>query len=467
MRAAGAIAPGLRAADYRNMIIALRNQQEVRLQDVAQVIDSVQDTRTRGMFNGQPAIVVNITQQPTANLIETADAIDALLPQLREQLPSDIELHVAVDRTGSVRASVREVEITLVIAVLLVVGVVGLFLRTLRAALIPAVATVVSLLGTLGVMYVLGFSLNNLTLMALTVATGFVVDDAIVVLENITRHLEQGVTRRRAALQGARGRLHGADHQRVAGGGVHSAAVHGRAGGAHVPRVRRHAVGGGADFAADSLTTTPMLRAVAAPAGGGTPPRQSVAGRLRQRLGGWARGSQRSLTRAYAGALDWALASPWLVVAVLLVVIGLNGYLFSAITKGFFPDQDNGLMTGGLRADQSISSGAMADKLQQAVDILRADPSVGPVVAFSGGWRSGGGFLSAALKPPGQRPPGRARAPSSNGRADWAHHRAARVSQPGAGAAHRRRSSNSSYQYTLKTDNQADLRNGRAACPSR
>ena len=197
-------APGLRAADYQDLIVALRDGHEVRLSQVARVIDSVQDTRTRGMFNGQPAIVVNITQQPTANLIETADAIDALLPQLREQLPSDIELHVAVDRTGSVRASVREVEITLVIAVLLVVGVVGLFLRTLRAALIPAVATVVSLLGTLGVMYVLGFSLNNLTLMALTVATGFVVDDAIVVLENITRHLEQGVARRRAALQGAR-----------------------------------------------------------------------------------------------------------------------------------------------------------------------------------------------------------------------------------------------------------------------
>ena len=456
-------APGLRAADYRDLIVAMRDGREVRLSQLARVVDSVQDTRTRGMFNGQPAIVVNITQQSTANLIETADAIDALLPQLREQLPSDIELHVAVDRTGSVRASVREVEITLVIAVLLVVGVVGLFLRTLRAALIPAVATVVSLLGTLGVMYVLGFSLNNLTLMALTVATGFVVDDAIVVLENITRHLEQGVTRRRAALQGAR----------EVGFTVLTISVSLVAvfipllfmGGQVGRMFREFAVTLSAAVLISlliSLTTTPMLCALLLrPPAAGTPPRQSVAGRLRQRLGGWARGSQRSLTRAYAGALDWALASPWLVVAVLLVVIGLNGYLFSAITKGFFPDQDNGLMTGGLRADQSISSGAMADKLQQAVDILRADPSVGTVVAFSGGWRSGGGFLSAALKPPGQRPPGEStRAVIQRLRPQLGRITGLRVFlNPVQELRIGGRSSNSSYQYTLKTDNQADLRN--------
>ncbi|MGB6099532.1 MAG: efflux RND transporter permease subunit, partial [Comamonas sp.] len=197
-------APGLRAADYRDLIVGMRGGAEVRLSQVARVIDSVQDTRTRGSFNGQPAIVVNITQQPDANLIATADAIDTLLPQLRAQLPQDVELHVAIDRTGSVRGSVHEVEITLAIAVLLVVLVVGLFLRNLRAALIPAVATGVSLLGTFAFMALLGYSLNNLTLMALTVATGFVVDDAIVVIENITRHLEQGVARRTAVLEGAR-----------------------------------------------------------------------------------------------------------------------------------------------------------------------------------------------------------------------------------------------------------------------
>ncbi|MDR2837510.1 MAG: efflux RND transporter permease subunit, partial [Azonexus sp.] len=196
--------PGLRAADYQRLIVAYRNHQEVRLQDVAKVSDSVQDLHTRGMFNGNPAITVLITQQPDANLIEVADRIHALLPQLRAQLPSDVELQVATDFTGTIRASVREVELTLVISVLLVVLVVGLFLKNLRSALVPAVATVVSLLGTFGVMYLLGYSLNNLTLMALTVATGFVVDDAIVVLENISRHIEMGCPRRQAALEGAR-----------------------------------------------------------------------------------------------------------------------------------------------------------------------------------------------------------------------------------------------------------------------
>ncbi|HMT63536.1 MAG TPA: efflux RND transporter permease subunit [Ottowia sp.] len=455
-------APGLRAADYRDLIVAMRDGREVRLSQLARVVDSVQDTRTRGMFNGQPAIVVNITQQSTANLIETADAIDALLPQLREQLPSDIELHVAVDRTGSVRASVREVEITLAVAVLLVIAVVGLFLRTLRAALIPAVATVVSLLGTFPVMYALGFSLNNLTLMALTVATGFVVDDAIVVLENITRHLERGAARRQAALDGAR----------EVGFTVLTISISLVAVfipllfmGGQVGRMFR-------EFAVTlsvavmislliSLTTTPMLCALLLrPPAAGAPARRSAAGWLRQRLGRWARGGQQGLARAYVGALDWALASPWLVVAVLLVVIGLNGYLFSAVSKGFFPDQDNGLMTGGLRADQSISSAAMADKLQQAVDILRADPSVGTVVAFSGGWRSGGGFLSAALKPPGQRPPGEStRAVINRLRPQLGRITGLRVFlNPVQELRIGGRSSNSTYQYTLKADNQADLK---------
>ena len=185
-------APGLKAADWRDLIVAVHNGAGVRLSDVAQVSDSVQNTRTRGMFNGQAAIIVSITQEPGANLIATADAIHALLPQLRAQLPGDIALNVANDRTATIRSSVHEVELTLALAVLLVVGVVGLFLRNLRAALIPAAATVVSLLGTFGAMHVLGYSLNYLTLMALTVATGFMVDDAIVVLENISRHLEKG-----------------------------------------------------------------------------------------------------------------------------------------------------------------------------------------------------------------------------------------------------------------------------------
>ncbi|MBS0292987.1 MAG: efflux RND transporter permease subunit, partial [Proteobacteria bacterium] len=285
-------APGLRAAEYRQLIVGMRNQQEVRLSQVAQVTNSVQDTRTRGMFNGQPAIIVSITQQPGANLIATADAIDALLPQLRAQLPPDVELDVAIDRTGSVRASVFEVEVTLVIAVLLVVLVVGLFLRNLRAALIPAVATVVSLLGTFGVMYALGYSINNLTLMALTVATGFVVDDAIVVLENISRHLEMGQSRRRAALDGAR----------EVGFTVLTISVSLIAvfipllfmGGQPGRLFREFAVTLSSAVMISlviSLTTTPMLCALLLPLHGGRaadhdgmPPRRSLAARLRRWL---------------------------------------------------------------------------------------------------------------------------------------------------------------------------------------
>ncbi|MDQ6684856.1 MAG: efflux RND transporter permease subunit, partial [Pseudomonadota bacterium] len=181
--------PARRAADYAPMVVAWRNGSAVRLQDVAQVVDGVENTRTLGLFNGEPAVVVLITRQPGANVIATVDGVRALLPELRAQLPSAVELQVASDSTNSIRASLHEIEVTLLISIGLVVLVVSAFLRNLRATLIPAVATIVSLLGTFGVMYLLGFSLNNLSLMAITVATGFVVDDAIVVLENTARHL--------------------------------------------------------------------------------------------------------------------------------------------------------------------------------------------------------------------------------------------------------------------------------------
>jgi len=459
-------APGLRARDYQDLIVALRGGQEVRLSQVARVTDSVQDTRTRGMFNGQPAIVVNITQQPDANLIATADAISALLPQLRAQLPSDVELHVAIDRTGSVRASVREVEATLVAAVVLVVLVVGLFLRTLRAALIPAVATVVSLLGTFAVMYALGYSLNNLTLMALTVATGFVVDDAIVVLENITRHLEAGQARVRAALDGAR----------EVGFTVLTISVSLVAvfipllfmGGQTGRLFREFAVTLSAAVMISlviSLTTTPMLCAMLLPRGGaaaaspaGAPARLSALGRLRRALGRLAQRGERRLLARYAHALDGALAWPWLVVAVLMVVVGLNGYLFASIPKGFFPEQDNGQLVGGLRADQSISSGAFADKLQQAVDLIRADPAVGTVVAFTGG--GSGGFLSATLRPVAERAPGEnTRAVINRLRLQLSAITGLRVFlSPAQELRMGGRSSNATYQYTLKADNAADLK---------
>ncbi|MBL8302094.1 MAG: efflux RND transporter permease subunit, partial [Ideonella sp.] len=195
---------GRKAADYRGLVVAWRDGAAIRLDDVAEVIDSVEDTRTLGLFNGQPAVVVLVSLQPGANVIATVDGIRALLPELQAQLPQDVRLQVASDRTSSIRASLHEVEVTLVIAIVLVVLVVSAFLRNVRATVIPAVATVVSLLGTFAVMLALGFSLNNLSLMALTVATGFVVDDAIVVLENTARHVEAGMDRMQAALLGAR-----------------------------------------------------------------------------------------------------------------------------------------------------------------------------------------------------------------------------------------------------------------------
>ena len=451
--------PGLRAAYYRDLIVASRGSAQVRLGDVARVIDSVEDTRRRGMFNGKPAIVVNVTQQPGANLIETADAINAMLPALRAQLPQDITLDVAIDRTGMIRASVHEVQLTLLISIVLVVVVVGLFLRNLRSALIPGVATVVSLLGTFAVMYALGYSLNNLTLMALKVATGFVVDDAIVVLENISRHLEKGVPRLEAALRGAR----------EVGFTVLTISLSLVAvfipllfmGGAVGRMFREFAMTLSIAVMISlviSLTTTPMMCAMLLKPQRNAAERQSVAQRSR---GAVARGlarAQGALERAYGHALDWSLAAPWTVMAVLAVVVALNVYLFMAIPKGFFPEQDNGQLQGGLRADQSISSSALADKLQQAVDIVRRDPAVATVVGFSGGGGAGGGFLSAALKPTSERTES-TREVINRLRPQLNQITGLRVFlNPVQELRMGGRSTSSTYQFTLKADNQADLK---------
>ena len=451
--------PGLRAAYYRDLIVASRGSAQVRLGDVARVIDSVEDTRRRGMFNGKPAIVVNVTQQPGANLIETADAINAMLPALRAQLPQDITLDVAIDRTGMIRASVHEVQLTLLISIVLVVVVVGLFLRNLRSALIPGVATVVSLLGTFAVMYALGYSLNNLTLMALTVATGFVVDDAIVVLENISRHLEKGAPRLEAALRGAR----------EVGFTVLTISLSLVAvfipllfmGGAVGRMFREFAMTLSIAVMISlviSLTTTPMMCAMLLKPQRNAAERQSVAQRSR---GAVARGlarAQGAVERAYGHALDWSLAAPWTVMAVLAVVVALNVYLFMAIPKGFFPEQDNGQLQGGLRADQSISSSALAEKLQQAVDIVRRDPAVATVVGFSGGGGAGGGFLSAALKPTSERTES-TREVINRLRPQLNQITGLRVFlNPVQELRMGGRSTSSTYQFTLKADNQADLK---------
>ena len=448
-------APGRRAADYRELVIAWRNNAAVRLGDVARVIDSVENTRTLGLFNGQPAVVVLVTQAPGANIIETVDGVRELMPELRAQLPQDIDIQVASDRTNSIRASLREVEATLMISIVLVVLVVGLFLRRARATIIPAVATIVSLLGTFGVMHLLGYSLNNLSLMALTVATGFVVDDAIVVLENTSRHVEAGMNRMEAALRGAR----------EVGFTVLSISLSLVAVfipllfmGGQVGRLfREFAITLSAAVLISlviSLTTTPMLcamllRSEADEGGKARPP-----GRL-------ARGVERAwqwTLRTYAHSLDWALASKWIVMLVLLAVIGLNVVLFNAIPKGYFPQQDTGQLNAGLRADQSSSSQAIGEKLRQAVDIIRQDPAVATVVGFSGGGRAGGGFMFVNLKPLAERAD-KTSAVIDRLRPQLSQLTGLRVFlSPVQDLRMGGRASNSSYQYTLKSDSLADLR---------
>ena len=389
---------GLTAADYKGLVVAWRNNAAVRLEDIGEVTDSVENIYTLGLFNGQPAIIVLVTLQPGANVITTVDGVRALLPELQQELPQDVKIAVASDRTTSIRAALREVELTLVVAVLLVVLVVSAFLRSGRATLIPAIATVVSLLGTFGVMYLLGFSLNNLSLMALTVATGFVVDDAIVVLENTARHMEQGMDRFRAALLGAR----------EVGFTVLSISLSLVAVfipllfmGGQVGRLfREFAVTLSASVLISlviSLTTTPMLCAWLLRPGTEHQP-QGRLGRLFE--SGFTR-----VHRAYAASLDWALQARWLVLLLLVAVVGINVLLFVKIPKGFFPTQDTGQFNGGLRADQSISFQAMQEKLRQLVNIIRNDPAVDTVVGFTGGSRAGGGFVFVTLKPPAQRPP--------------------------------------------------------------
>ena len=442
---------GLRAADYRGLIVAWRNGAAIRLSDVAEVSNGVENTNTLGLFNGQPAVIVLVTRQPDANVIATVDGVRALLPELQAQLPPDVELQVASDSTNSIRASLREIEVTLLISIALVVLVVSAFLRSVRATFIPAVATVVSLLGTFGVMYLLGFSLNNLSLMALTVATGFVVDDAIVVLENTSRHIEAGMDRFKAALLGAR----------EVGFTVLSISLSLVAvfipllfmGGQTGRLFREFAVTLSAAVMISlviSLTTTPMMCAwLLKPASADKPP-----GRI-------ARGFENAfkrLLRAYEIALDWALASKLLVMLILLAVIGLNVYLYIAAPKGFFPQQDTGQINGFLRADRSISFQAMQAKLRQLVDTIRADPAVDTVVGFTGGSRAGGGFMFINLKPVAQR--------SDSGQAVIARLRPqlAQVTgvslflNPVQDLRGGGRQSSSTYQYTLKSDNAADLK---------
>jgi len=444
---------GRTAAEYRDLVVAWRDGAAIRLRDVADVVDGVENINTLGLFNGQPAIIVLITRQPDANIIETVDGVRALLPTLQAQLPGDVTLQVASDRTNSIRASLHEIEFTLILSIVLVVLVVSVFLRSVRATVVPAVATIVSLLGTFGVMYLLGFSLNNLSLMALTVATGFVVDDAIVVLENTARHLESGMDRMKAALLGAR----------EVGFTVLSISLSLVAVfipllfmGGQVGRLFR-------EFAVTlsvavmislviSLTTTPMMCAWLL--------RRENKEKKQGRLARWSENGFSRVLRSYEHALDWALDSKLLVMVILAFVVGLNVYLFSAAPKGFFPQQDTGQLNGGIRADQSISFQAMQVKLRQLVNIIRKDPAVDTVVAFTGGGRAGGGFMFINLKPVSERNKGEAgQAVIARLRPQLAQVTGVSIFlNPVQDLRMGGRSSNSTYQYTLKSDNAGDLK---------
>ena len=440
------------AAEYAPIILSYRNGAAVRLKDVAAVSDSVQDVRAYGLANGKPAILLLLSKAPSANIIEAVDRVNALLPQLRSSIPAGIDLGVVMDRTRTIRASLHEVEKTLAISIGLVVVVVYAFLRHARAVLIPSVAVPVSLAGTLGVMYLLGYSLDNLSLMALTVATGFVVDDAIVVLENITRHMERGKTALQAALDGAR----------EIGFTVLSISLSLIA--AFIPILFMGGIVGRLfrEFAVVlsvailismvvSLTTTPMMAAALL-----RPQRviRQAPGRMARRLAAF----QASVQRGYRRSLGWTLRHQPLALLALIGVIGLNVHLYRVIDKGFFPTQDTGRIIANVQADQGSSFQSMKTKLDSFMDIVRKDPAVDSVTGFTGGGQRNSANMFIALKPLSQRDataeqvierlrPQVTKVPGAN-----LFMRSAQDIRIGG------RQSNSEFQYTLQADELQDLR---------
>ncbi|EMX8401970.1 multidrug efflux RND transporter permease subunit MdtC [Yersinia enterocolitica] len=437
------------AEGYRPLIIHYNNGSPVRLQDVANIVDSVQDVRNAGMSDGKPAVLLVISREPGANIIATVDRIRAELPALRASIPASIELNIAQDRSPTIRASLDEVERSLVIAVALVILVVFLFLRSGRATLIPAVAVPVSLIGTFTAMYLCGFSLNNLSLMALTIATGFVVDDAIVVLENISRHLEAGVKPMIAALRGVR----------EVGFTVLSMSISLVA--VFIPLLLMEGLPGRLfrEFAVTlsvaigislviSLTLTPMMCAHllrAQPAG------------KQQRIRGFGK-VLLAIQQGYGRSLNWVLGHTRWVMVVLLSTIALNVWLYISIPKTFFPEQDTGRMMGFIQADQSISFQAMQQKLKDFMKIVSADPAVDNVTGFTGGSRTNSGSMFISLKPLSER--------SETAQQVITRLRGKLAKEPGAslflspvqdirvGG----RQSNASYQFTLLADDLAALR---------
>ena len=440
----------LKAVDYKPLIVGYQNGAAIRLSDVANVQDSVENLRSAGLANGKPCALAIVFRQPGANIIDTVDAVRAALPQLKASIPSAINLNVVTDQTTTIRASVREVERTLVISIVLVILVVFVFLRSPRTTLIPAVVVPVSLIGTFGVMYLCGYSLDNLSLMALTISTGFVVDDAIVVIENVTRHLEQGMRPLQAALLGAK----------EIGFTVLSISISLVAvftplllmGGIVGRLFREFAVTLSVAIVVSlvvSLTTTPMMCS-----------RLLKHQRKHNRL---YRASERVFDwtlRGYEHGMTWVLKHPLPILLILLLTIGLNVYLLMIVPKGFFPQQDTGRLAGGIQGAQDSSFQAMKQRMARFVDIIKADPAVANVVAFTGsggGTTTNTGRMFIALKPLEERKIGadgviaRLRRPLAQVEGASVFLQATQDLRVGG------RSGNAQYQYTIQSENLDDL----------
>jgi multidrug efflux pump len=375
-----------KAYQYKPLIIAYRNGNPVRLSDIAEVKDSVEDIRNAGLANGKPAALIVIFKQPGANVIETIDHVRAMLPQLKASIPADIDLTVMMDRTSTIRTSLHDVELTLVIAMILVIIVTYFFLGSMRAMIIPGVAVPLSLLGTFAVMSLCGYSLDNLSLMALTISTGFVVDDAVVVLENITRHIEMGEKPFDAALRGAK----------EVGFTVMSMTLSLIA--VFVPILLMGGIVGRLfrEFSVTlsvailvsmfvSLTVTPMM--CSRLLRDGELEKQSATVRFIDRL-----------RQRYAHTLDWALRHSGLMLLIMVLTIILNVFLFIVVPKGFFPQQDTGRITGSIQAEQNISFQAMQKILAGYIALIKNDPAVENVVGFVGGSSVNSGSVFITLK---------------------------------------------------------------------
>ncbi len=384
-----------KAKDYRPLIIAYHNGSPVRLRDIAKVSDSYSDLYNYGSFNGKPSVLVFIFRQPGANILDTVDRAKAALPFLKASLPASIDLDIEHDRTITVRASVIDVEITLCISVLLVVLVVFAFLRELRATLIPGIAVPLSIAGTFAILYLGGYSLDNLSLMALTISTGFVVDDAIVVIENVMRHVEAGIAPYDAAVLGSREISFTVISMSVSLMAVFIPiwlmnGIVGRL-------FREFALTISAAIAFSliaSLTTTPMLCA------------RFLKPHDRQRHGAWYRISERAfdgMAHGYRLSLAWVLRHQRFILGVTLVTLAVNVVLFIYIPKGFFPEQDIGRLSGTIVGDQDVSFAAMKTKTQELARVVQNDPNVEMVAAYTGGGSQNTGRMYIGLKPLSQR----------------------------------------------------------------